>query len=192
MSAGWRSGSTLVQRLLCSDPNTLIWGEPFGEAVPVPRLAAMIEAFVKKAPNRAADAYDEVTRNATAPLCDLWIPNLNPGFAALRRAHRAFFDTLLMAPARARGYRRWGAKWVRLSAHHARYLKWLYPRAKFVFLVRDPLDAWRSYKGRRWYTVNPIAASRTRCTLPLTGSSSRTRFSTSASAWTRCCCGTKI
>lgn len=157
LSAGWRSGSTLVQRLLVSDPDVLIWGEPFGEAVPVPRLTSMIDAFKKKAPNRGKDAYDVVTRDDGEPLCRRWIANLNPGFATLRQAHRAFFDTLLMQPARQRGYRRWGAKWVRLSADHAIYLKWLYPNARFVFLVRDPRDAFHSYKGRRWFSVNPVA-----------------------------------
>jgi hypothetical protein len=160
LSAGWRSGSTLLQRLLCSDPGTLIWGEPYGEAIPVPRLAGMINGFVKKAPRRAADAYDAVA-TADRPLGEQWIPNLNPGFATLRRAHRAFFDTLLKEPAVSRGYQRWGAKWVRLTAHHARYLQWIYPNAKFVFLVRNPFDAYRSYKGRRWYTVNPVARVRT-------------------------------
>ena len=92
-----------------------------------------------------------------APLASQWIANLNPGFAALRCAHRAFFDTLLATPAREKGYERWGAKWVRLTAQHALYLKWLYPRARFVLLVRDPVDAFRSYQGRRWYTINPLA-----------------------------------
>ena len=157
LSAGWRSGSTLVQRLLCSDPEILIWGEPFGDAIPVPRMASMINAFVKKAARRADDAYDRVAGCSDAPLSRQWIANLNPGFAALRRAHRAFFDTLLAAPARDKGYERWGAKWVRLTAHHALYLRWLYPRARFVLLVRCPVDAYRSYQGKRWYTVNPIA-----------------------------------
>ena len=155
LSAGWRSGSTLVQRLLCSDPSMLMWGEPFGEAIPVPRMASMLEAYVGKATNRAEDALDSMASDT--PLSEQWIANLNPGFAALRRAHRAFFETLLAAPAREKGYERWGAKWVRLTAHHARYLQWLYPRARIVFLVRDPAASFRSYRGKRWYAVNPVA-----------------------------------
>ena len=34
----WRSGSTLIQRLLCSDPQIYIWGEPYGDAGIVPHL----------------------------------------------------------------------------------------------------------------------------------------------------------
>src|SRR5262245_32576620 len=29
LSSGWRSGSTLVQRLINSDSSVLMWGEPF-------------------------------------------------------------------------------------------------------------------------------------------------------------------
>ena len=35
----WRSGSTLLQRLLCSDPDILLWGEPYGDAGFLPGLA---------------------------------------------------------------------------------------------------------------------------------------------------------
>lgn len=31
LSAGWRSGSTLLQRLIMSDARVLIWGEPYDE-----------------------------------------------------------------------------------------------------------------------------------------------------------------
>ena len=35
----WRSGSTLLQRLLCSDPEIILWGEPYGDAGILPGLA---------------------------------------------------------------------------------------------------------------------------------------------------------
>jgi Sulfotransferase family len=49
---------------------------------------------------------------------------------------------------------------VRLSADHAVYLKWLFPRAKFLFLIRNPYEAWRLYaaraaKGWKWYNHWP-------------------------------------
>lgn len=158
LSAGWRSGSTLVQRMIASDPSVLMWGEPFGDHLPVHRMAAMLEAF---------DADDRHRANAAASfrgdLSRQWIANLNPGLAALRRAHVAWFETLFAEPARARGHRRWGCKWVRLSAAHAHYLRWLYPRARFVFLVRHPLDALHSYRARResWYLRRPDLPVRT-------------------------------
>jgi hypothetical protein len=44
---------------------------------------------------------------------------------------------------------RWGLKSVRLTADHAWYLKWLFPLAKFLFLFRNPYDAYRSFAARR-------------------------------------------
>lgn len=148
LAAGWRSGSTLVQRMLVSNPDTLVWGEPFGDHVQVWRMAQMLEPFAG-ADTHAAYAIERFRGD----LSGQWIANLNPGAAALRRAHQEWFETLFAKPARSRGYRRWGSKWVRLDAGHAHYLRWLYPECRLVFVVRHPLDAWRSYRaqGGGWY-----------------------------------------
>ena len=45
LSAGWRSGSTMLQRLLMSDPGVLIWGEPYDECGLVQALAGCAKAF---------------------------------------------------------------------------------------------------------------------------------------------------
>ena len=60
-------------------------------------------------------------------------------------------------PARRAGATSWGIKEVRLGAEHAFFLRWLYPRARFIFLYRNPLDAYRSYSryGRNWYNTWP-------------------------------------
>jgi hypothetical protein len=158
LAAGWRSGSTLVQRLIVSDPTVLVWGEPFGDHAPIRRLAGMLEPFAD------ADAHAEhAIERRGGDLSGQWIANLNPGVAALRRAHLAWFEGLFAEPAHSRGYRRWGGKWVRLDAGHAHYLRWLYPECRLVFLVRHPLDAWRSYRaqGSDWYLERPDRQVRT-------------------------------
>jgi hypothetical protein len=156
LSAGWRSGSTLLQRLLMSDPRVLLWGEPFDECGPIQAMAATVQAFRPGWP--PPDYY--LSHHAGAKpgeLADDWIANLFPAPEALRAGHRAFFDAAFAAPARQAGAQRWGIKEVRLSVEHARYLKWLYPNARFVFLYRNPLDAYVSYcrYGRNWYDVWP-------------------------------------
>ncbi len=150
LAAGWRCGSTLLQRLICSDKRILMWGEPFGDLLPVHRLAQSVAFFRPDDPHAkyAIERHD-------GELSSSWIANLNPGFGRLRAAHRAFFEELFGAGAAQRGYLRWGCKWTRLAAGHAYYLRWLYPKAKFLFLVRHPLDAYRSYHGRRWYLMRP-------------------------------------
>ena len=39
LAAGWRSGSTLLQRLVMSSGETLVWGEPYDRACYVQDLA---------------------------------------------------------------------------------------------------------------------------------------------------------
>jgi len=150
LSAGWRSGSTLLQRLICSDESTLMWGEPFGDRLPISRMSASLRDFSKD------DGHLKYSiENMDDKLSNEWIANLNPGIENLRSAHLAFFEKLFAEPAAAQGYSRWGIKWVRLTGFDAWYLKWLYPNAKLIFLVRHPLSAYRSYRGKRWYTVRP-------------------------------------
>ncbi|MCP4111790.1 MAG: sulfotransferase [Desulfobacteraceae bacterium] len=150
LSAGWRSGSTLVQRLICSDNRILMWGEPFGDRIPICRLASVIENI------KEGDAHLRYSIDKFAgDLSKSWVANLNPGVSSFLAAHRAYIENSFAYPALSEGFDRWGAKWVRLTAFHAEYLKWIYPEARFIFLVRHPLSAYRSYKVSRWYTVKP-------------------------------------
>ena len=150
-SAGWRAGSTLLQRLIMSDPRVLLWGEPYDECGVIQALATTVKAFRSGWP--PADYY----YNGAKPRTGDWVANLFPAAASLRAGYRAFFEATFAEPARRMGMPRWGIKEVRLAAEHAHYLRWLYPQAKFVFLYRNPLDAYRSYcgHGRDWYDVWP-------------------------------------
>ncbi len=150
LSAGWRSGSTMLQRLIVR--NCFLWGEPFGHSWLIDSLAAPLRCFSDQWPephhfHKGADA-DALSKK--------FIANLNPPVSELLRAHQAYFDQLFARPARREGAKRWGFKEVRLGVDHAIYLKWLFPRSKFLLLIRDPYDAWKSYaaraaKGWRWF-----------------------------------------
>lgn len=153
LSAGWRSGSTMLQRLLMSDPQVLIWGEPYDECGLVQALAGSMRAF------RPGWPPQDYFHDGTPPqqLTGEWIANLFPSLQDWRHSQRVLFDTLFAEPARRAGTPRWGLKEVRLGAEHCHYLRWLYPHARFVLLVRDPLEAYRSYSryGRSWYDTFP-------------------------------------
>ncbi len=153
LSAGWRSGSTMLQRLIMSDSRVLIWGEPYDECGTIQALAAGMKAFREGWP--PLDYYYD--GSTPQNLSGEWIANLFPGLQDLRHAHRTFFDTLFAEPARRAGAERWGIKEVRLTAEHAHYLRWLYPKARFLLLYRNPLEAYRSYcrYGRSWYDIFP-------------------------------------
>jgi hypothetical protein len=143
LSAGWRSGSTLVQRALMSQ--CVIWGEPLGQAALIERLADPLRAVSEQWPESHFIYRGEPIDN----LAEKFVANLYPQPQHLLSAYLAWFDALFAAPARATGRERWGIKEVRLSADHAAFLRWLYPQAKFIFLIRNPYDAFRSYAARR-------------------------------------------
>ncbi len=153
-SAGWRSGSTLLQRLVLSDPQVLLWGEPYDKCALVPRMMQTLVPFTDSWP---PENYFLSDRGATGTLSDEWVANLYPDLNQVRLAHRTFFDSLLAEPALSLGAVRWGFKEVRLGGDAAKYLKWLYPNAKFVFLYRNPFDAFSSYRkhGAPWYLSWP-------------------------------------
>jgi hypothetical protein len=145
LAAGWRSGSTLLQRMLM--PECFVWGEPYGHACMLQSLADPLRCITEDWPDEEDGVRgrqgDGVTIRA-------------PKVAALLEAHRAFFETLFAKPAREANADRWGFNEVRLSADYAHYLKLLYPNCKLLFQIRNPYDAYRSWAARRnagwkWY-----------------------------------------
>lgn len=153
LSAGWRSGSTLLQRLIMSDSRVLIWGEPYDECGLIQALFDSMKAF------RPGWPPQEYFYDGTPPnqLSGEWIANLFPSLEDWRKGQRALFDSMFATPAQRAGAERWGIKEVRLGAEHCAYLRWLYPRARFVLLYRNPLESYRSYcrYGRSWYDTFP-------------------------------------
>lgn len=150
LAAGWRSGSTLLQRMLM--PHCFMWGEPYGHGGLLDSLADPLRAFTADWPEPHFVHAGEDQRILT----ERFIANLYPPPRDLVQAHLECFDKLFAEPARRQGAQRWGLKTVRLSADHAAYLKWLFPNAKLLFLHRNPYDAYRSYAARRdagcqWY-----------------------------------------
>jgi hypothetical protein len=141
LAAGWRSGSTLLQRMLLH--RCLVWGEPFGSSGLIERLSQPLRRF---APNWPAEDFFLGSPHWGDRLGEKWTANLYPPVQQLLAAHVAFFQTLFAEPSRLRGFQRWGLKEVRYGVEHAIYLNWVFPRARFLFLVRNPFECWASYR----------------------------------------------
>lgn len=151
LSAGWGTGSTLVQRLIISSGDYLIWGEPFDEAAPIQRMAESLHAIREGFPPSVQFTDDYSAES----LSKAWIANLVPPMENYRAAHKAFLDTWLTENTASQSYKHWGLKEVRLNIDHARYLKWLYPNAKFVFVYRDVYASYLSCRRKPWISVWP-------------------------------------
>ncbi|WP_293335475.1 sulfotransferase [Microcoleus sp. CAWBG58] len=155
-SAGWRSGSTLLQRLVMSSGSIIVWGEPYGRAGLIDHLSSPLKSITDTYP--AAEWFIDEVLSDSAPLSNLageWIANLYPDINYLLESHIAFLVNHFEKPAKARGILRWGLKEVRLTIDHAIYLKWLFPNAKFLFLYRNPYNAYASFQGFYWYKKWP-------------------------------------
>ncbi len=159
LAAAWRSGSTLLQRLLCSTDELVIWGEPYGNAGFLPAQARSARALL--AEDWLDPRHFPSDAGALRGMSGRWVANLYPPPAALRAGLRAGLDAWLQAPAAAAGVPRFGLKEVRCDVEVAWFLQWLYPDARFVFLVRNPWDAWSSYKGVAWVHTAPDRVVRT-------------------------------
>lgn len=151
LSAGWGAGSTLVQRLVISGGANLIWGEPLDQAAPIQRLAQSISAIREGFPPDAhfTDSYLSDT------LSKAWIANLVPPMERYREAHREFLRCWLSHSTANSTYTGWGLKEVRLTIDHARYLKWLYPNARIIFVYRDLYSCYLSCRRKPWMSVWP-------------------------------------
>lgn len=146
-SAGWRAGSTLLQRLVISSQEITVWGEPLGEAGLIPKLAYSLSAISKDWPG---DLWQGMGKDLSA-LSNQWIANLTPEFKYLWLSHRQMILKWLKdSSIEEFGVKRWGMKEVRLTIDHARYLKWLFPKSKFLFIYRDPFRSYKSWKGTNW------------------------------------------
>jgi hypothetical protein len=142
LSAGWRSGSTLVQRWLMSDPSLLVWGEPYARCRVVPTLMDQLRGLSATWPRE-----EYCFREGMGDPRSEWVANLYPPVPALLDAHAAFLRRAFAEPAEAAGYRRWGLKEVRWGLDEARYLRLLFPNCRILFLYRDLGPAFRSFRN---------------------------------------------
>jgi hypothetical protein len=165
LASGQRCGSTLVQRLLTSHPDVLVWGEHGGGVRDVLEASRTMKLWDDGVQG------DVLRREFEEDAHQGWIANMLAGPDAFANAARAYLDALFAAPAAERGRRRWGFKEVRFGLEEANLVRDLYPDTRVVHVTRDPrkvlvsLDSWERGQGfwqrsftqesmRRWRDVN--------------------------------------
>jgi len=141
-AVGWRCGSTLLQRILMTDPSLMVWGEPMDRLGVLDRLADIVGGVTQNWP----PAWHYVSHRGPVDLTQDWIANLSPDAADFKAGLRGLLDGWLAAPARRRGFARWGVKEVRWPGDQARLLRWLYPQSRFVVIARHPVQSFHSMR----------------------------------------------
>lgn len=146
LAAGQRCGSTLLQRLLCSHPRVMIWGEHDGQLSPI--LAA-VDRLRFWTDHDAVTARDELANSGYQG----FIADLTPERSFIDDACRAFIETLFARPAFELARPIWGFKEVRYGLSDALLLQGLFPRLRVIQIVRNPRDVLRSLQD---WEGNPV------------------------------------
>lgn len=140
-AATHRSGSTLLQRIFNARKESLIWGEHLG----VLRDFVQIQRKVTKLSKMGEASRRSYFGRGENPNQWLAIMAPSPQFirAATIQSVKSFLDSLYNQ--HREGHDFIGFKEVRYGAGELSILQECYPDAKFVLLVRNPLEAWKSY-----------------------------------------------
>ena len=147
VSPAVRAGTTLVQRLLCSAPNALVYGDTVGQEMEfLANYATVKEQMLGlqqplNAPLRSAVLAGDVSDFIT-PLA----PTLRTHADGLKNAACAWLDGCA-AEAEAAGRPIWGWKMAGADARAlAKLVEW-FPAARWIWISRNLADCFRSAKA---------------------------------------------
>lgn len=137
-ASGQRCGSTLIQRLLNSHKEILLWGEQNG----------LLNGFIKDYGKLLdwAQEYGNHRKTYLTTGYDNFTANMVPTKLEIHRAAKVFIETLFGRPAGKLGKSRWGFKEVRYDSSIAIILKQFYPKSAIIHLTRNVIDCFISLK----------------------------------------------
>jgi len=114
--------------LNCIDPDAHIWRGSHDRIGVLDNLAQTIRGVTNDWPPKSEDN-----------------PNSTPDVNSLCRATESYINALFRSSKPQSETDSWGFTTHNANSDHAFLLRWLYPKAKMVILVRNPHDAFRAY-----------------------------------------------
>lgn len=138
LASGWRCGSTLLQRLLNSHTDILIWGEQRGY---LNRFLQEFSSLLTWQTQHALERDVYLTKGY-----DTFTPNMLPARQQILDAAVAHLKALFGGPAYALDKSTWGFKEVRYDASIAMFLQDCFPQSRFIHLTRHITDCFISLK----------------------------------------------
>jgi hypothetical protein len=156
-----RSGTTLLQRLLCSAGNALVYGEEVGKDLD---LQLQVLAAREHVYRHHRQAFADRLAGVLAGDRDQWLVDLMPDIdgylGALRQGALAGLSNCRDHAASV-GRTVWGFKYPGWPPHLLQLLGQALPRTRTVYVVRDLGDTLRSAKT--WLGLSSEAASEAFC-----------------------------
>jgi Sulfotransferase family len=143
-----RCGTTLLQRLICSAPNAMLFGETVGSDVEIGLNFGYARATMYEM-NRAV--IETKLEAVYAGDVNKWLLDLAPETQPYIAALRAYYEQPLLAcrdSAARRGRNVWGLKYPRWPAPVIDLLRAALPRARWIYIHRNLLDCVKSAKAR--------------------------------------------
>ena len=143
-----RSGTTLLQRLLCSSRKTLIYGELVAQDL---EFFLNLYAFKVQEYSHHRHLFTRGLQQVLAGDVDDWIPDLMPDVDEYLNAFgQAAFSGFRYCHDYARRVGRpvWGVKYPGWKPAFVRLLRTMMPRARFVVITRDLAACARSAKAQ--------------------------------------------
>lgn len=134
-----RSGSTLVQRLINSHSDILIWGEHGGY------LNHLYDGY--ESLKKWKELHDHSAAEFVSLSADQFMPNSLPDRPHLDEAFRQHILELFPVPAEISDRGMWGFKEVRYSLWTAKFIEGLFPEAKVIHVVRNIDDCLTSMRS---------------------------------------------
>jgi len=156
----------MLQRLFINSGKVLIWGESGGALNSMKDAYEAYEQmlgdgnkkFRKGYGGNGKKQFDKFMKGSSDP-SQMWIACMNPSIEITEAAFKAFFEELYIKPLLNTPYCHWGIKDVLADMETAKWLKMIFPEAKFLFLIRNPMDCLLSIKRRNWMDKNGTFAA---------------------------------
>ncbi|SCA63047.1 hypothetical protein SCG7109_AH_00220 [Chlamydiales bacterium SCGC AG-110-M15] len=144
-----RNGTTLVQRLINSSREMLIFGEDSMIMKGIPYILDAVRGRVEDREDRVLEIQEQFKSETR----DFWSNNLLPQGAGIWKASLNWaLETFSYCQEQAEGLgaKRWGCKYPLDHYRVAEEYFSVLPAAKFIFIYRDFYDVARSAKARTW------------------------------------------
>ena len=154
-----RTGSTLVQRLLCSADDCFIWGEGNGATSLIVESSGKLSDWTYQ----YGDTFEELKQWGT----NAFLANITPRQNRIDSAHRQLLAGLYDRDPNENRMKRWGYKEVRHTHPETTELLRLFPQARIVVVGRQLSDVvasllrWENDSTTDWHDEWTLAAVKT-------------------------------
>lgn len=147
----------MLQRVVMSSGEVMVWGEAGGGLDALEdahgRYRQMLGAggvkFRHGFGGNGEQQFQEILQHGCSG-AKKWIASANPPLEYLDSALRELLLRYYGDSAQKLGFRRWGVKEVQSGQETAEFLRQLFPQARFIWLVRNPMSCLLSIKRRNW------------------------------------------